>query len=223
MVLLLTLVLPAVELRAQTEGEGALAKLRTQFEAAVAKSAVVPLKQLVADLQALELKARTAEDYETAIACRSTRHKVEGELAAAEKVALLLDTATAAAPVGRVMLKIADAKLEGVKWDAVKGVLTDWSGPGSRATWQLPGLPPGGYEVILRYSSSAAEGGVVKVTEAFYTLTAPTRITLKGVEEHNIGTLRIREGSGELTVSAASVLKSNLMELAGVELVPCGE
>lgn len=220
--LLLTLALPAAGLHAQTEGESALAKLRAQFEAAMAKSAVAPLKQLAADLSALEARARTAEDYETAIACRSTRHKVETELAAAEKVALLLETATAA-PVGRVVLKITDAKLEGVRLDAAKGVITGWSGPGSRATWKLPGLPPGGYEVVLRYSSSASEGGTVRVAEAFYTLTVPTRITLKGVEEHNLGTLRIREGSGDLVVSAATVLKSNLMELAGVELLPSGE
>jgi hypothetical protein len=86
--------------------------------------------------------------------------------------------------------------------------------------WRLPDLPPGGYEVILRYSSGPLEGGSVRVQESFYSLNADLGTTLKGFDDHNVGTLRVRDGAGQLKISAVKVLKDNLMQLQSVELVP---
>lgn len=189
----------------------------------MASSSIPPLKKLIGDLEALEKKAAAANDFETAMAARTARLRSQAELAAAEKLLLLLQTAGETAPVGKIVLKLEDAVLEGVKLDPAKHVLTGWQNPASKATWKLPGIPPGGYEVVLRYSSGTSEGGMVRVAEAFYTLTVPTRITLNGAEDHFLGTLRIRDGQGPLVISAASVLKNNLMELEEVELLPCSE
>jgi len=197
--------------------------MRSAFEASMAGASIPPLKELISNLEALEKKSAAANDYETAMAARTARLRTQAELAAAEKLLLLLESATGSAPVGKVVLKLEDAVLEGVTLDPVKQVLTGWQSPASKATWKLPGIPPGGYEVVLRYSSGTAEGGTVRVAEAFYTLTVPARITLNGAEDHFLGTLRIRDGHGPLVISAASVLKNNLMELAEVELLPCSE
>jgi hypothetical protein len=200
-----------------------LAELRSDFESAMVSSAVEPLKQLVKDLNTLEIKARDATDYETAIAARTARMRAESELTAAEKLMLLRQSAEAVVTVGRIELKLADAELEGVRWDAEKAVLTDWKSASSRATWTLPGIPAGGYEVVLRYRSGPDEGGTVKMAERFYTLTVPTRFTLNGAEDHFLGTLRVSDGSGPLVIVAEKVLKGNLMELEAVELLPCSE
>lgn len=220
---MLSLALLNAPYHVQAQSGGRLVAMRSAFEAALAESSVAGLKKHIADLDALEKKARDATDYETALAARKERLRVEGQLAAAEKALLLQETAATAKPVGKVVLKLEDATLEGVTLDSAKKVLTGWKSPASRAVWTLPGIPPGGYEVVLRYSSGAAEGGTVRVAEAFYTLTIPTRITLNGAEDHFLGTLRIRDGSGTLSISAATVLKTNLMELAAVELLPCSE
>lgn len=182
------------------------------------------LKQLAAELQALEKKAATARDYDTAIAVRTERQKLESQLASQQKVALLLaarqQTTAGDAQQDRIVLKPADAKLDRVKFDSAAGVLSEWSSAGACATWQLPNLPPGGYEVVLHYSSGPLEGGTVQVQEAFYSLSSDVNTTLKGFGEQNLGTLRIKEGAGTFKVSAKTVLKQNLMQLQSVELIP---
>ena len=205
-------------------GEGALSKLRAEFESTLAQCSVEPLKLHISELQALEKKAAVAADWKTALVARDERTRAEAELATLEKVGLLLQTvAGAQSTQGIVSLKMGDAKLEGVKMDPTTGALIDWVGAGSHASWTLPGIPPGGYEVVLRYASSATQGGTLEVREAFYSLTADTKITLRGAEEHNLGTLRVRSGGGPLTVTATNVSKGGLMELAAVELRPVGD
>ena len=74
--------------------------------------------------------------------------------------------------------------------------------------------------MILKCSSGPLEGGTVQIKEAFYSLTGTISTTMKGVEEQNLGTLKIRDGSGTLKITALTVLKSNLMQLQSVELLP---
>jgi len=201
-----------------------LATLRARLELKLAQNSLPVLREYMSDLSSLEKQAAAARDYETAGAVRKERLRVTVEAASQEKLALLLETRQpgpeARAAAERIVLKTSDAQLEGVKLDAATGVLTGWSSPGASATWKLPDLPSGGYEVVLRYSSGALEGGSVIVQEAFYTLTSNIGTTLKGFEEQNIGTLKIRDGSGFFKISAKTVLKANLMQLQGVELLP---
>lgn len=196
---------------------------QARLEADLIKVTVPVLRQQITALTAIEKKAVVARDYDSAIAARTERLKLEAEVAAQEKLSLLLAARQGKEAVEapeRIVFKPAEAKLDRVRLDAAAGVLTDWEGPGSSATWKLSGLPPGGYEVVLRYSSGALEGGSVMVQESFFSLTSDVPTTLKGFTEANIGTLKIRDGDGILKVSAKTVLKDNLMQLQSVELIP---
>jgi hypothetical protein len=196
--------------------------LRADFEIALARAEVAPLQSHVANLLTLEKKAVAAADWEIALAAREMRQKAEAELATLEKAELLLGAvANLTAPRPKVVFSAAEATTTGVRLDAAAGALRDWT-PGGTATWRLPPLAPGGYEVLLRYSSSATQGGTIRVQEEFYSLRGDTHITLRGPEWHNLGTLRIRSG-GVLTVQGLSVAKAGLMDLFSVELVPVGE
>ncbi len=167
----------------------------------------------------LEGRAVAAADWAAALAVRETRLRAEAEAAAAERLGLLKAAATSPSTTeGRIKLPFSLARLEGVSIDPISGHLKNWLSSGSQAVWKLPDLPPGGYEVILRYSSSATQGGTVQVREATYSLTAPTKITLKGPEEFNIGTLRISQGAGPLTIAATGVSKGGFIDLVSVEL-----
>ena len=211
-------ILPALQAQ-----DSALATRRAQFETELLGSTLPVLKQHVAELAGLEKKAVSARDYEAAIAIRTERERVESEISSQAKLLLLLEarqqSITAKTPE-RILLKPAEAQLNGVRFDRAAGVLTGWTAPGATAVWRLPDLPTGGYEVVLRYSSGPLEGGSVQVQEAFYTLRADLSTTLKGFEDHNLGTLRLRDGAGQFKVSATKVLKDNLMQLQSVELIP---
>ena len=197
---------------------------RAKFELSLAQGTLPLLRDYSTELQSLESQAVAARDYETAGAVRTERLRVNAEAASQEKLALLLEahqqTDDSKGPTEKIVMKISDAKLDGVTLDPGTGALTGWSSPGASATWKLPDLPPGGYEVVLKYSSSPLEGGSAVVQEAFYTLSSNITTTLKGFEEQNIGTLKIRDGSGPLKIAAKTVLGKNLMQLQAVELLP---
>jgi hypothetical protein len=200
-----------------------LVALRAKFDADILGSTLPVLKQQVVELAALEKKAASARDYDAAIAIRNERERVEAEISSQAKLLLLLEarqqSVTGKTP-DRILLRPAEAKLEGVRYDTTAGALTDWKAAGATATWRLPDLPPGGYEVVLHYSSGPLEGGSLRVQESFYSLTSDLSTTLKGYEDLNLGTLRVRDGAGLLKISAVTVLKSNLMQLQSVELLP---
>ncbi len=202
-----------------------MATLRARLELNLAQNTVPALRDYATELGALEKQAASARDYDTAAAVRKERLQVLAEAASQEKLALLLETRQPgldpSAASEKIVLKIADAQLDGgVALDAVSGALTGWSHAGASATWKLPDLPAGGYEVVLRYASGPMEGGTVLVQETFFTLTSNINTTLKGPEEQNLGTLKIRDGSGTFKISAKTVLHDNLMQLLGVELLP---
>ncbi len=201
-----------------------LAVLRARVELGLAQNTLPALKEYIGELGTLEKQAVAARDYETAAAVRTERLRVTAEAASQEKLALLLQSRQqgpdSKSSSEKIVLKTTDAQLDGVTLDAATGVLTGWARPGASATWRLPDLTAGGYEVVLTYSSGALEGGSVLVQEAFYTLTSNISTTLKGFEAQNIGTLKIRDGSGTFKITAKTVLKDNLMQLQAVELLP---
>lgn len=182
------------------------------------------LRQYMTELAALEKRCATGRDYKGAIAARNERQTIERELARMEKESLLLRTRDqslrSAMLPDQIILMPEQAALSGVMREAGTGVLAEWSKPGATATWKLPDLPPGGYEVILRYSCDALEGGTLTIAEQTFTLTGTADTTLKGPAEKSFGTLKITQGTGTLSISARSVLKSNLMHLYFVKLVP---
>ena len=56
--------------------------------------------------------------------------------------------------------------------------------------------------------------------ETRFTLKGQIDTTLKGPQEKNLGTLKITDGSGPLTLTAVALVKDNLMDLMSVHLVP---
>ena len=195
---------------------------RLNFERSMIETSLTPLKKHLTELALLEKQHADARDYGGAIEARDLRRRVEDELERLDKELLLLQTRELSLKASllpdRIPLRLEAAELRGVAREG--GSLTRWSKPGASATWKLSGLPPGGYEVILRYRCGPLEGGSVLVQEAKFTLSGDMETTLKGPEEKNLGTLKITDGSGPLTISARTVVKDNLMQLLAVELVP---
>lgn len=173
-------------------------------------------------LQELEKKLATAHDFANAIRTRDERLALEQEITALEQELPML-TARAAGEgkvlPERILLKLDEATLKGVILDK-DGALTGWGDTSGSVSWLLPGLPAGGYEVILKYSCGKDEGGEVLVKESFYTLRGTVTPTNDKPIEKNIGTLRIRDGRGILTLSANAPPKGGLMRLWSMELAP---
>jgi hypothetical protein len=195
---------------------------RIQFERSMIEVSLAPMKKHLLELSGLEKQRADARDYAGAIAIREQRRKVEDELERLDKELLLLQTREQSLKASllpdRVPLPLEQAVLSGVRMEG--GTITGWSRPGASAKWKLPALPPGGYEIILRYRCGALDGGELQVQESRYSLRGQIDTTLKGPQEKNLGTLKITDGSGPLTLSAVTLVKDNLMDLLSVHLVP---
>ncbi len=195
---------------------------RLTFQRSIMEASLNPLKTHLSQLILLEKSCAEARDYTGAIEARDLRKRLEKELERLDKELLLLQTREqslrASQLPDRIRLPLESAKLNGVRHES--GSLTGWSRPDASAEWQLTELPPGGYEVVLRYRCSPVEGGSLLVQEARFNLKADVETTLKGPEEKNLGTLKITDGNGPLKITARTVLKDNLMHLLSVDLVP---
>lgn len=193
-----------------------------QFQRSLIESSLAPLKKHLLELTALEKKLAETHDYSTAISVRDQRRRVEGDLERMDKELLLMQTREqslkAALLPDRITLPLDKAVLSGVQFSS--GALTGWNRAGASAEWKLPGLPPGGYEVILRYRCGALDGGVVQVQEAKFSLKNQVDTTLKGPQEKNLGTIKITDGSGKLSLAAVTLVKDKLMDLLDIHLVP---
>lgn len=198
---------------------------RLSFQRSILEASLEPLKKHLSELILLEKARAEAHDYAGAIEARDLRKRLEDELERLAKELLLLQTREQSIEASllpeRISLPLESATLTGVRRDG--GFITGWSKPGASAEWKLNKLPPGGYEVILRYRCSPIEGGSLVVQETRFTLMADVETTLKGPQEKNIGTLKITDGSGPLKISARTVLKDNLMQLLAVYLVPASK
>ncbi len=198
---------------------------RLAFQRSILETSLAPLKKHLSELILLEKSRADARDYTGAIEARDLRKHLETELERLDKELLLLQTREQSIKASllpdRIRLPIEAATLKEVRRDG--GALTGWARPGATAEWKLNNLPPGGYEVILRYRCSPLEGGSLTVQESRFSLMADVETTLKGPLEKNLGTLKITNGSGPLKISARTVLKDNLMHLLAVELVPASK
>jgi len=195
---------------------------RLNFERSMIEVSLAPLKKHLTELASLERQRADAHDYSGAIEARDLRRRVENELERLDKDLLLLQSREQSLKANllpdRIPLPLEAAELSGISRG--NGTLTGWSRPGASAKWKLPALPAGGYEILLRYRCSPLEGGALIVQEARYSLAGEVETTLKGPQEKTLGTLKITDGSGPLTITARTLVKDNLMQLLAVELVP---
>lgn len=183
-----------------------------------------PLKAYLSVLDEFARQCASERKYETAIAARAERQTMRLELERIDKEMLLLETREKAIKTTllpeRILLPLDKAALNGVEWDVQRKTLSRWQAPGASAEWQLPALPPGGYEVLLTYQCTPLEGGTLSIEERVFSLRGEMDTTLRGPETKLVGTLKITDGSGPLRLVARTVVKSNLMDLLTVELVP---
>lgn len=219
------LVMPGAAAGPRTDDPGTspeIALLRLGYERSLIESGLSPLKQQITTLTALEKQFADARDYDAAITARDERKRLQNELSRLDKELLLLQTRELSLQTSllpeRVKLPLEAATLSGLRLEG--GAITGWSAAGASASWKLPALPPGGYEVMLRYRCGVAEGGRLLIKEARFTLTTAIETTLKGPEERSAGILKITDGAGTLTLAAQSLVTNNLMQLLGVELAP---
>jgi len=200
-----------------------LARLR--FQRGLIEASLAPLKKHVLELATLEKERAESRDYPGAIAARQERRKVEDELERLDKELLLLQTREqslkAAALPDRLPLALDQAELNHVRREG--GTLTGWSQPGASATWKLPALPSGGYEVVIRYRCGPLDGGLLEVRESKFRLSSQIDTAAQGPQEKNLGTLKITDGSGTLTLAATTLVKDNLMSLMGLWLLPASK
>ncbi len=214
---------PSQEPRADDPGSSAeIAQLRLLYERDLIERILAPVKQQINTLGGLERRFAEARDYDGAITARDERKRLQAELARLDKELLLMQTREQALKTSllpdRIKLPVEEAQLNGVRLQG--GSLVGWSAVGASVSWKLPSLPPGGYEVVLKYRCGAAEGGSLLIQEARYSLSTPIETTLKGPEERNVGTLKISDGSGTLTLTVQSLVTNNLMHLLALELLP---
>jgi hypothetical protein len=214
---------PMAEKRTDDPGASSdIALLRLSYERELIEASLAPVKEQITALGTLEKQFAAERDYDDAITARDERKRLQNELARLDKELLLLQTReqtlkTSLLP-DRIKFQLDAATLSDLRLEG--GAITGWSKVGAAATWKLPALPPGGYEVMLRYRCGATEGGQLLIKEARFTLTTNIETTLKGPEERSAGTLKISDGSGTLTLSAQALVTDNLMQLLAVELVP---
>ena len=173
------------------------------------------------ELQALERKQAEAQDYAGAVRARDERIKLEGEIGAMEKElasakARAASVAAAKAPE-RIEFKLGDASLTGLQIDPADQALTGFGGTPATATWTLPDLPPGGYEVMM---TTTGGDGTVTLSESFYSLSATIKNPSAKPIEKNLGTLRIRDGRAKLTLSATPPEKCAALRVYALVLVP---
>ncbi|MDB6003459.1 MAG: hypothetical protein JWR15_446 [Prosthecobacter sp.] len=214
---------PKAEKRTDDPGASPdIALLRLSYERDLIEASLAPVKEQIRTLGTLEKQFAADRDYDDAITARDERKRLQNELARLDKELLLLQSRELALKTSllpdRIKLTLDTATLTDLRHEG--GAITGWSKVGATASWKLPALPPGGYEVMLRYRCGAAEGGTLLIKETRFTLTTSIETTIKGPEERNAGTIKLSGGSGTLTLVAQALVTNNLMQLLGVELVP---
>jgi hypothetical protein len=181
-------------------------------------AAVLPEKKAYREqLVVLEKKLAQGQDFAQAIKVRDERVALEREIAVLEKDQSSNPKTVTPAPPERIELNCANAQLNGVQWDSTNGCLVGWDKPQATAVWNLPDLPPGGYEIVL---SQTSHGGEIALKESFYSLKAALKQAKDKPVEQNLGTLRIRDGKGTLSLAANSSELGASLRVYTVALLP---
>lgn len=126
-----------------------LVQLRKQFEFRALASARLLAEQFANALTTIAREAGASGDYEQALAAQQRREQI---------ATLYTKAAGEAATSNVIVLKPGDARVNGaVNYDRASDALVTWRTVGSIATWEVPKMVPGAYEVTLVYS--AADSG----------------------------------------------------------------
>ena len=202
-----------------------LEKAELDFIKELVTTSMPTIKQQALNLLSLEQKAVAQRDYGAAQQMRLRRQELEWELLRLDRQLQWLGTREESLRAKllpeRIELPLGAAQLKGPR--LVGGELTGWSQSGASATWKLPNLPTGGYELLARLRCGALEGGIIEAREAKFFMRAQISTTSQGPQEQVLGILKISNGRGELSLTANSILKDNLFNLIGLWLIPSSQ
>ncbi len=198
-----------------------LAKLRAAFEADIAKTGEPQMRLYLAQLENLERSLAAEGDYAGAIRARDEAEVVRGQIASLDPSSPPgTDAGDRSELPPKIIFLPKDALTVGTIWDRESDSLYGWRSRNELARWQLPNLPPGGYEVVLEFQAGTSEGGEFIISETFFYLGGQIRPTGAKIEKVNFGTLKIRSGQGPLSLYATRTEPGGLMRLKSIELVP---
>lgn len=202
--------------------EADLRTLRALFRQGLL-TAILPEKRAqAARLQDFEKQFALAHDYANAIKVRDERLALEQEITAfeLELPGLAARAAGQAALLPeRIVFRPQDAALSGLKLEK-DGSLSGWDSPRASVTWKLPGLPAGGYEVIIKYTCTGNTSATIEARESFYVLRGKLTAPEDKLAEKNVGTLRIRDGTGPLTLATDGAGQPAPLRIVALELAP---
>lgn len=198
-----------------------LSLIKTQLRKDLLQALLPEKKQHRDALLTLEQKSAANLDFSGAIRARDERLALEKEIASIEKEIPLLSSRAISllgrsAP-DRLEMPVAEATLRGVQIDPKDGFISGWDKDQASASWKLPDLPPGGYEVLLRYT---AEKGSIQLKESYYSLKGKLTGAKESPLEQKIGTLRIKDGKGMLTLTSDTPQQSGSLRVYSLVLVP---
>jgi hypothetical protein len=197
--------------------------LKAERDEQLLQACLGPLKRHLLELDELEKQSVKDRQYAAASRLRETRrlHELELERVTTElsRLKAQRDLRALLVTVNRIPLPLEAAKLENLQLEA--GAIRSWDALGDTASWPLPPtLPPGGYEVWIRYECGALDGGILHLQEATYYLDAELETTPTGITEKKLGILKITQAKTPLKVSVKSLVKQQLMQLHEIWLVP---
>jgi hypothetical protein len=220
---MLLLILPPALSSGAQDAAPDMRALKAQLRRDLLTAALPEHKAHREELLALEKKYAAAQDYAHAIKARDERLRIEQEIGVMERelntLAQRSASATATRPGERIELSFTEASLgAGVHVDTKDKSLTGWDSVGASATWKLPNLPSGGYEVVLNHQGSDANA---MFKESFYLLTCGLlkKPTGEAVEQ-TLGTLRVKDGTSTLTLTVGPPEKCTSLRVYSVALIP---
>lgn len=187
---------------------------------------LLPERQKYRDaLFSLEKQLASSGDYKGAIRARDERLQIEEEIAISQQQLLNpqpIPTATTKTD-SPIKLSLDQATLHQLTLISKNPSLTDWVPNASSATFTLPNLPQGGYEVIINYNLKADSNATIQFKETRYSLTTSLPPTeSKQPREHHCGLIRITNGSGPLTLQAIQLPLDQELKIHSITLKPGG-
>ena len=178
-------------------------------------------KRYIDELRRLEQSYAAEKNYATALLIKKERLKAEVRIRSMGSAAAATVPKAVQSNAGVLSLTPADATLGGeAQADPTGTVLMGLGSEGASASWALPRLPTGGYEISIVYA--LAEGGPTTVVkEAFFelSLALPATGGSRSFEKTRIGVLKVREGSESLTLQIRGGAASDLL-VKSVEVRP---
>jgi hypothetical protein len=195
----------------QGEADPAIAALLVPYQISVARASIPLLSSYLERLASLEAKLVSRADYHGAIAVAKEQELVRGQLVYLQE-RLGDEGSNSSQRPAPLVLSPADAARSGTLANGSENALASWD-PAAHATWILPGIEPGAYEVRLALAIAPdATTTSFLLREKFFTLTAPldpadakpiAASSSAATHVASLGTLKIRSGDGPLRIELA--------------------